>query len=273
MMCDNNFVLPKIENFGFSITYSNKKPQDFIEGREQHIHNECEIYMHISGDVSFMVEDTIYPISKGSIVITRPNEYHHCIYNSDKEHEHYWILFSCAGNEEWLKLFFERKAGRDNLLFLNAAELEECMVLCDELIDADQKDDTGNFFKFFKLLKILEAADTPTFTNEFPKDLSLALSFVGQNFMKSITVKDIAEAAHMSVNTLERKFLKSLKTTPNNYLREKRLANAIKLLARGESVTDSCLKSGFSDCSGFINMFKKTYGLTPLKYKQQIADK
>lgn len=270
---DNTFNLPKIEKFGFSITYSNKKPQDFIEGREQHIHNECEIYIHLSGDVSFMVEDTIYPVSRGSIIITRPNEYHHCIYNSDKKHEHFWILFSSSGNEEWLKLFFERDAGRNNLLFLNAAELEECIDLCHELRNGDCSDSIGNYFKFFKLLKLLESADTPVFKNEFPKDLSLVLSFVGQNFMQPITVKDIAEVAHMSVNTLERKFLKSLKTTPNFYLREKRLANAVKLLSKGESVTDSCLKSGFSDCSGFINLFKKRYGVTPLKYKQQIRNK
>ena len=272
-MQKTTFNLPKIEKFDFSITYYNKKPQYFLEGREQHIHNECEIYIHLSGDVSFMVEETIYPISRGTVIITRPNEYHHCIYNSDKTHEHFWILFSSVGNEELLNLFFARKSGNNNLLFLNAAELSKCIELCHQMCKSDDNNGIGNYLNFFKLLNLLQSADIPVFKNEFSKDLSLALSFVGENFMQPITVKDIAEAAHISVNTLERKFIKSLKTTPNYYLREKRLANAVKLLSKGESVTDSCLKSGFSDCSGFINLFKKRYGLTPLKYKQQLINK
>lgn len=263
-------TLPKMENFEFSIAYSNKKPQDFIEGREQHIHNECEIYVHLSGDVSFMVEDTIYSVSPGNIIITRPNEYHHCIYNSDKMHEHFWILFSADGNEKIFNQFFERKLGKDNLLILNVNDEEECIKICRLMVECGNEDVIGNYLLFFRLIKLLQGADKPIFKTNDQKDVSAALKFIGHNYMKPITIRDIAEYSHMSVNTLERKFLKSLMITPNSYLKQKRLANAAKLLLQGDSVTDACLKSGFSDCSGFINNFKKAYGLTPLKYKQQI---
>lgn len=262
-------TLPQIENIEFSIAYLNIKPQEFLEGREQHIHSECEIYVHLSGDVSFMVEDNIYPVSPGNIIITRPNEYHHCIYNSDKNHEHFWILFSVDGNEELFKKFFDRKLGKNNLLILNANDEKECIEICRQMVGSNTEDSIKNYLLFFKLMNLLESADTPVFKNIDSKDMSAALKFIGHNYMKPITVRDIAEYSHVSVNTLERKFLKSLMITPNSYLRQKRLANAAKLLLQGESVTDACLKSGFSDCSGFINCFKKAYGLTPLKYKQQ----
>lgn len=264
------FTMPKIEGFDFSITYSNKKPQEFIDGREQHIHNECEIYVHLSGDVSFMVEDKIYPISPGNIVVTRPNEYHHCIYNSEKKHEHFWILFSCEGNENFLCTFFDRKFGEDNLLILDPEKEQECIELCYQMAENDEVNSVENYLRFFKLLKLLESADTAEVKANNSKDISAALKFISVNFMNPITVREVAEASHMSVNTLERRFLKAIKTTPNKYLREKRLANAVMLLSKGDSVTDTCIKSGFSDCSGFINIFKKRYGLTPLKYKQQI---
>ncbi len=73
-----------------------------------HIHDQCEIYINVAGDVSFMVEDRIYPISPGDVIVTRPFEYHQCIYHSIMPHEHFWILFSSKGNEDWLDLFFAR---------------------------------------------------------------------------------------------------------------------------------------------------------------------
>ena len=98
-----------------------------LEGH--HIHGECEIYIHLSGDVSFMVEDQIYPIQYGNVVITRPYEYHHCIYHSKTKHRHFWILFSGENNEKLLELFFGRRKGIGNLLTLNSETIQELTEL------------------------------------------------------------------------------------------------------------------------------------------------
>ena len=39
-----------------------------------HIHSFCEVYLNLSGDVSFVVEDSVYPVGRGDIIITKPNE-------------------------------------------------------------------------------------------------------------------------------------------------------------------------------------------------------
>lgn len=66
---------------------------------DPHTHEECEVYINLSGDVSFMVENHVYPIRSGSVILTRPNEFHHCIYNSDAVSQHFFLLYekgSCA---------------------------------------------------------------------------------------------------------------------------------------------------------------------------------
>lgn len=53
----------------------------------------------------------------------------------------------------------------------------------------------------------------------------------------------------------------------HNYLTQRRLEHARRLLQNGVSVTEACYQSGFSDCSGFITLFKKHFGITPGKYQ------
>ena len=50
----------------------------------------------------------------------------------------------------------------------------------------------------------------------------------------------------------------------------KKLSLAEKLLRADLSVTEVCFRAGFSDCSRFILCFKKKFGKTPLKYKQEL---
>ncbi len=270
-MYDNKICYSRLEPFEFSVSYIDGNASKIISGRSQHIHEECEIYINLSGDVSFMVEDRIYPISTGSIIITRPYEYHHCIYNSQKQHKHFWILFSSKGNEKLLVQFFNRKSGEGNLLKLSPENTEELINLCHSMCES--KNNIDGYLKFFKLLSLLESGTSVTNLKATQKEIEGALDYINKHLAEPITVKEVALANHTSVNTLERKFEKILKTTPYKYIKNKRLANAVKLLSDGESVTDVATKSGFSDCSAFITLFKKTYGLTPLKYKQQIENK
>ena len=111
MSSNNNIVNFDLLNpFQLSISYHN--PHHFYIENEPpaHIHELFEIYLNLSGNVSFMVENHTYPISKGSLIITRPFEYHHCICHDNKENEHYCLQFSGNENKELLRPFFEREA-------------------------------------------------------------------------------------------------------------------------------------------------------------------
>lgn len=270
-MTANNIKFKKIEPFRMKIEYTEDTPDKINVDLEQHIHDECEIYVNFSGDVEFMVEDNIYPIQKGSVIITKPYEYHHCIYNSNKPHAHFWILFSCNGNEDLFDLFFERKSGKGNLLNFNLEDREELFEICYNLCEEGKRDKLIHYADFFRLISFLKTKGTKTVEPiEHPENISAALQFINTHFAESISVKDVAKAVHVSVNTLERWFEKSLKITPHSYIKNKRLSYAVKLLSKGETVTEVSSKCGFADCSSFISLFKKQYGITPLKYKQQM---
>ncbi len=259
--------------FDMRIAYVENSSMDKGTDVGSHVHPECEIYINITGDVSFMVENRIYPIFSGSVVISRPYEYHHCIYHSDEPHKHFWILFKPNGNERLFERFFKRSLGERNLLILSPEKQKELFDLCFRM-SSENLSELERYYLFFRLIYILDEADSPDVSEDiYSKDMALAICFIDEYFCDPITVVDIAQNAHVSVNTLERHFSEILHMTPSSYLKKKRLANAAEMLYKGYTVTEACQSSGFADYSSFIATFKKNYGMTPLKYKKHIENK
>ena len=131
-MAETKLVFDGQERFAMSICYI-EDMADPEHSLGQHMHAECEIYFHLGGDVSFMVEDKIYPIQYGNVIITRKNEYHHCIYHKMTKHCHFCILFSANDADKLLEMFFARKKGEGNLLLLSQAQIVELTEICEWL--------------------------------------------------------------------------------------------------------------------------------------------
>ncbi len=254
-----------IQPFWMQVSYSELYAQSKENVREHHIHPECEIYINLTGDVDFMVENRLYPVSPGDVILTRPYEYHHCVYRSNALHKHFWILFSCEGNEALLDLFFRRRAGENNRLVLPPAAAAELLEVCRQLME-----NGTSYPLFFRMLGLLQAgaASAPT-TVPLPADVARTLETIHTRLDTPLSIAALARQAHVSLNTLERHFKASIGMTPQAYLRQKRLARAAELLAQGHSVGDACAQSGFPDYAHFIALFRQHFGISPLRYQRQ----
>ena len=272
-MSSRQLSFSAVQPFEMTVTYSEAVSAEPLKHPQAHAHTQCEIYINLSGDVSFMVEDTIYPIAPGRVIITRPHEYHRCIYHRETRHRHFWILFSAGGNEPLLDLFFDRPAGQNNDITLDEFALQEVEQLCHRLMDTEDGDPT-KWYLFFRLLELLRAGratENPALPIGVPEDVRIAIAYIHAHQTEPILVRDLAEAAHVSVNTLERHFAAMMRTSPLGFVKQKRLTRALHLLDGGASVSQACFESGFADYSHFIATFKQYYGLTPLQYKKKIG--
>lgn len=271
-MTATHIRFPEIRPFDCRVTYGEVRSAQEEPQLDPHTHPECEIYVNLSGDVSFMVENHVYPISRGSVILTRPNEFHHCIYHSFSEiHRNIWILFSPSENDALLQRFFDRPNGCENLIQLSAESLDEVDRLCRTLSDSGISK-LMHFTAFFKLLSILEEnrfSEAAPIESPLPPDVRFALDYIQKNYSFPFPVSEIAAEAHVSINTLERHFRSAMKVSPSEFLKERRLAIAQTLLRSGTSVMEAAEQSGFSDYSNFIALFRKRFGMTPLQYKKQ----
>lgn len=274
MIEGSKFTYSGISPFEIEIKHIDIFPDDPSNVNDDHIHEMCEIYVNLTGNVSFMVENKIYPVSSGSVIITRPCEYHHCIYHSNDRHDHLWILFNGDSNKSLLDIFYNRKKGEGNLICLSEKQKKRVLELSLDII-RDGTDSIKGLSSFLQLLSILETADgkSEAVSETVPEDISRAVAFIGENLGNSFTVSDVAAYAHVSINTLERRFVDVLGTTPSAYIKKRRLARAAELLPTASSVGDVSEKCGFSDYSNFICLFRKQFGITPLKYKKLHATK
>ena len=82
--------------------------------------------------------------------------------------------------------------------------------------------------------------------------------------------KQIEEALFLSRSTLIRKVRALLDTTPNDYLKSKRLSIAAQLLAQNKCrISEVCFTVGFNSPSYFAKCFKEQFGVSPAEYQKQ----
>ncbi|WP_201006058.1 AraC family transcriptional regulator [Paenibacillus glycanilyticus] len=103
--------------------------------------------------------------------------------------------------------------------------------------------------------------------------LQLMLSFIHQNYSNPITLKEIADAAHLSVSECTRSFKTSIHMTPYSYLVKYRINKSCELLQSTDyTITEIASRVGFNHVNHFIQAFKKDLELTPKEFRKMRTD-
>jgi AraC-like DNA-binding protein len=98
--------------------------------------------------------------------------------------------------------------------------------------------------------------------------LAAAINYINENLTNSISIDKVSDTAYMSKSSFYRYFKNEFGMTPIEYIHEKRVDLACKLLQRKEnSVTDVSYELGYSSLSHFIKLFKNQTGITPKQYQ------
>ena len=96
------------------------------------------------------------------------------------------------------------------------------------------------------------------------------ISYIQQNFMEKISLKEFSEQFHLSEKYISRYFKEHFHITLSQYITHLRLEYAKQLLQDTDTpVTEIAMQSGYQNVSYFIRSFKKAYGVSPLKYKKK----
>lgn len=95
------------------------------------------------------------------------------------------------------------------------------------------------------------------------------LAYLRDHYGGSITNRQMASVAHMSLRAFERQFLAAFHITPQKYLRKLRLRIASRALIHStSSLASLALDCGFGDQSHFTREFRRQFGRTPGEYRE-----
>jgi AraC-like DNA-binding protein len=96
------------------------------------------------------------------------------------------------------------------------------------------------------------------------------LEFTLQHFTEEITLKEVAEVAHLTQPSFCRYFKQRTRKSYFDYLNDLRINYARKLLINSElSVSQIALDSGYQNISHFHSQFKKALQISPLGYRKK----
>jgi len=95
------------------------------------------------------------------------------------------------------------------------------------------------------------------------------LEYIKNNYMKPISLADMAKVSKMSVSHFAMTFRKFFAQTPIDFLNSYRIEHACLLLSSSDlSITDIAYRCGYNDSSYFVKVFKKYKNITPKKYRE-----
>ena len=238
-----------------------------------HVHDFLELYILLEGDVSFMVEDKIFSLRPGDVVLSKPNELHHCVLNSTSVHRHacFWID---ATSKTLAAPFLTVPSGAGNLI---RPTEEDSVAILDILLHLAEEGEGFDSLEHLRLLcemlcLVRRNIQVQEVEEEMhPPLLQCILRDMAEYYREIADLDYFTDKYFISRSTLNRLFRQHLGTTPHMYLETKRLAHSRELLKQGKSVTEACTESGFCDCSHFIRLFRNRFEITPLQYKNSNA--
>lgn len=250
-------------------------------GMNFHLHDGCEIYFLIRGDVNYFVERSIYPLQYGDLIITNEHEIHKPAFITDALYERVTIEFSPMLAQLFqtdsfhpLACFYNRPKGRKNRIKLTVKEITSLTALFakyDYLLkhpaDGDAIVKLGCLMEILVLIQRLyhdQRASDGGF--DLPVKLAPVLEYIDAHIQEDLSLTGLEGRFFINRYYLNRLFKQHTGSTIHDYILYKRIAEAKKLLADGCNVTEACHRSGFNEYTSFLRIFKKKVGLLPKDY-------
>ncbi len=120
-------------------------------------------------------------------------------------------------------------------------------------------------------LKYGEVRKTPGKIQPDRKIVQDAMAIIRDNPAQDINLKELSGLFNRSPYSFLRLFRKTTGFPPHRYQIQCRLNRARRAIARGDSLVDAALESGFCDQSHLNRRFRQAYGITPGQYRHSLV--
>lgn len=257
-------VNPEFELYHYREPYF--RPLDF------HAHEFYEAYLFLDGSVTYYIEDRVYHLCGGDLLIIPPGRMHRPVIEEQKSVYERMVL--------WLNVSYLR-SGLDTVIFPNLSEfggdggyllsftseeLSFAMSLLTRISSASpcyQKSLIAAFLchacEVFKARRPLPAAADSL--------IPAVIRYLNENFTRPLTLDEISAEFFLSKFYLSRRFKEYTNASVYDYILAKRVALARRLMRDGMAAGLASEQCGFSDYSNFYKTFVGKTGVTPKAFR------
>jgi AraC-like DNA-binding protein len=93
--------------------------------------------------------------------------------------------------------------------------------------------------------------------------------YIEANYQDQIRLSDIAEQENLTVTHLSHLISEQFGVSFQDYLKHKRLENAVRLIHTGRTLSEISEYCGFSELKYMTKAFKETFHMTPAEYRKK----
>lgn len=239
-----------------------------------HTHHFTELFFVVNGEGNFLFRDEKYHIRTGDLVIIPPYMEHteQSIKNTPLE---YYVIgvegisFQPADEETCVQVFcnFSNKSLISDLFAQMLYEVRNPSYgsdkICQDLLE----------ILILRIVRYQHVIPVPITSTYMTKECARIKEYLDINYSEPITLDTLTELTHMNKYYMAHSFAKYTGQSPIQYLNQRRMEAACTLLKDTDhSISSISSAVGFSSQSYFTQAFRKKYGMTPIKYRQQHAD-
>ena len=251
-----------------------------IRIRSIHMHHDVELLYVIRGSGTVIIRNRSYSLSEKDGIFINAYENHEILSNDSN---FTLIIIQFSGH------FLQDYAPVRNVIFPeeNLSRLlssDEMSGLRNEIYDLSIAYlGAEGYFRLYCvsrlsgiLYRILNNTDAQILNEEeyakrrrSEKRMKRISEYIEQNYQDSIRLSDIAEQEGITVTHLSHLIRKHFGMSFQEYLKNKRLENAVRMIHTGRTLSEISALCGFSELKYMTKAFQEAFQMSPAEYRRQ----
>ncbi len=252
----------------------------YVEEERYHSHDYIEMAFMMSGTGRYHIEDRIYDVKEGDLLIFNPGVRHQALLGDDKENPttEFFVGFSDIQLKGMEKNFFPLADG-GHILHTTGELRQKLFKLCSSM---DAEKSLGSHGRYFVMKAFLMQMLVYVVRFQQPKSVEEPIGYAFESvnkkyvveqivnyfedhYSEKISLERIAENMYLSTFYISKIFKSETGDTPIRHLINIRLEKAKEILEQtpGKSIKEVAAEVGYDDAYHFSKQFKKHYGISP----------
>lgn len=252
-----------------------EKDTGYSTSNDDHFHNLYEFNYYKKGHSVYIINNEMYNIESGDVVIMPPNTLHKSIHQ-DKSTKEKTVFYL---DRNFLSTFLDSRMSLPvKPTIYHVSDNKRIEEIFDELY----REFNGQKHRVYlevlvsELIVLLQRTDKKdsAMKNESSNSIPDILKYIKEHYNTEITLKNTAEHFYLNPSYLSRIFKEQTGFSFCEYITKLRVKEANKLLTLTDMpITEIAFICGFNSSNSFCKTYKKTMGMTALEYKKMTKTK